>query len=533
MSHSSALFNRVPVDLPNRSGFNLDHENGFTATCGTLTPCLVHPLLPNDTISLGTNFQVQLPPMVTDFYGKVDAVIEAFFVPYRILWAGWESFITHPTKNPRYPEGTPYQLKPASMPTILSASMTQGNAGVASLSDYLGFKVASDTIAPSAGVGISAMPWLAYHMIYDKWYRDSRIQAPLFYAPQVGSTAGATPATAPYCSVVSNSNLDGPSYAIAATLADGVGLGSLRQRNWSKGYFTTASPYPQAGGDSEITIDVVDNTGAISIASIRSANSLQKWMERNNFSYEYGDQIYGQYGIFPDAAKMDKPIYLGRVKQTVYSRSVFQTADAAADSTINDVVGAKKASSQAIGEGRLIDKFTASEHGLLMCIFSLVPHGYYSTGCARYLFETEMEDIPFPLLAGMGDQPIYVAELNAALSDNYQDNIFGYTDLYAHYKYMEDEVHGLLRDGSNLAQYQLQRSFDSSDVELGTDFLQIPINAMDQVQAVNTSEQGFSCWADTFFKFTKVSTLPAYSLPTLGDLKNTHKGNMSRGGSRL
>lgn len=531
MSHSSSIFNRVPIDLPNKSGFNLDHENGFTATCGTLVPCLVHPLLPNDTISLGTNFQVQLPAMVTDFYGKVDAVIESFFVPYRLLWAGWESFVTHPTKNPRYPEGTPYQMKPTRVPLMSAATLTQAAAGAGTLSDYLGYKVASDTLAPAANVEISAFPWLAYHMIYDKWYRDSRIQAPLFYAPAVGASPGMTAATAPYCSVISSTNLVGPTYAINSALGDGVSLGSLRQRNWSKGYFTTASPYPQAGGDSEITFDVADSKGAISISAIRSANALQKWMERNNFSYEYGDQIYGQYGIYPDAAKMDKPIYLGRVKQTVYSRSVFQTANGDGAS-LNDVVGSKKASSQAIGEGRLIDKFTASEHGLLMCIFSLVPHGYYSTGCSRYLFETEMEDVPFPLLAGMGDQPIYDAELNGSLPATFKDSIFGYTDLYAHYKYMEDEVHGLMRDGESLDQYQLQRSF-GTDVELGTEFLQIPITAMDQVQAVNTSTQGFSCWSDVFFKFTKISTLPAYSLPTLGDLKNTHKGAMSRGGSRL
>lgn len=531
MSHSSSVFNRVPIDLPNKSGFNLDHENCFTATCGTLVPCMVHPLLPNDTISLGTNFQVQLPPMVTDFYGKVDACIEAFFVPNRILYGGWESFITHPTKNPRYPDGTNVAARPTRLPLIsftgASGLTVLDQAG--GLADYLGCKV-SDAVSTEAQQ-FSALPWLAYHMIYHHWYRDSRIQAPLFY-PSQSSVVSTLPAQAPYVSVVSSTNPTAPVYSYSNVLGDGKPISSLRQRNWSKGYFTTASPYPQAGGDSEVQFTTADNAGAISIAAIRSANSLQKWMERNNFSYEYGDQIYAQYGIYPDAAKMDKPIYLGRVKQVVYSRSVMQTAGG--DGTVNNVVGAKKASAQAIGEGRIIDKFTASEHGILMCIFSLVPHGYYSSGINRFLFETESEDIPFPLLAGMGDQPIYVAELSgSSVAGGLEaSGIFGYTDLYAHYKYMEDEVHGLLRDGQNLQAYQLQRSFDEL-VELGSDFLQIPTDALDQVQAVETSASGFSCWSDVFFKFTKVSTLPAYSLPTLGDLKNTHKGHVSRGGSRL
>lgn len=532
MSHSSSIFNRVPIDLPNKSGFNLDHENCFTATCGTLTPCLIHPLLPNDTISLGVNFQVQLPPMVTDFYGKVDACIEAFFVPYRLLYGGWEDFITHPTKNPRYPEGTLIAARPSRLPVI----RFQGDSGIValdtpgSLSDMLGAKV--HDILTSSVQEYSALPWLAYHMIYHHWYRDSRIQAPCFYPSATGSYSSSV-ANAPYVSVVGLNDSKAPTYNAVSVLGDGVRLCDLRQRNWSKGYFTTASPYPQAGGDSEIQFTTAGDSGAISIAAIRSANSLQKWMERNNFSYEYGDQIYAQYGIYPDAAKMNKPIYLGRVRETVYSRSVMQTAGGSGD--LNNVVGAKKASSQSIGEGRLIEKFTASEHGYLMCIFSLVPHGYYSTGVNRFLFELESEDVPFPLLAGMGDQPIYKAELSGNIVGTTleESGIFGYTDLYAHYKYMEDEVHGLLRDGYNLQAYQLQRSFDENGVDLGSEFLEIPINALDQVQAVATSTSGFSCWNDVFFKFSKISTLPAYSLPTLGDLKNTHTGYVSRGGSRL
>lgn len=536
MSHSSSLFNRVPIDLPNRSGFNLDHENLFTATTGTLIPAYCKPVLPKDTLSMGVNFQVQLPPMVTDFYGKVDAVFEAFFVPNRILWAGWEDFITHPTQRPIYPAGTPIQNKPKRKPIVTflrnDAPIT-ALLGAGSLADYLGWKKEDYTIG--MGNAVDALPFLAYHMVYEHWYRDSRIQSPLFFAPAASDQVSAgRPACAPYVSVASVNNQQGPGYSIDATFGDGMRIGDLRQRNWSKGYFTTASPMPQAGEDTEITFDVANNQGAISIASIRSGNAIQKWMERNNFSYDYADQIYAQYGIYPESARMDKPIFLGRTKQTVYSRSVMQTSYNAGILSIDNTVGAKKASSQAIGEGRLFENFTPSEHGFLMVIFSLVPHSYYSTGCARHLIELESEDIPFPLLAGMGDQPIYYFELTGT-DPSENGEIFGYTDRYAHYKYDEDEVHGLLRDGQTLQRYAIQRGFagESDSVQLGSSFLQIPIDALDQVQAVATSTQGFSCWVDSFFKLSKISTLPAYSLPTLGDLKNTHKGSVSRGGSRL
>lgn len=533
MSHSSKLFSRAPIDLPSKSGHNKDHENLFTATCGTLIPAYAKPLLPNDTVSMGVDFQVQLPPMITDFYGKVDAVFEAFFVPNRILWGGWEDFITHPTKNPVYPAETNVRAKPSRKPTVSFTNTRY--VGPATLSDYLGFKFFSaDTNPVSPATGFDALPFLAYHMIYHHWYRDSRIQAPLFYPRAQAVDSDTSPAQAPYVSIVSTANTTGPTYGIVSQLGDGVPFGSLRQRNWSLGYFTAASPYPQAGGESEIEFATADDgTGAISMSALRSANSLQLWMERNNFSYEYGDQMYGQYGIYPDAAKMDKPIYLGRVKQSVYTRSVFQTSDSS-ESSINSVVGSKKGSSQSLGEGRLFENFTASEHGFLFVIFSLVPHSYYGTGIARHLYETDVEDIPFPLLAGMGDQEVYHSELVG--SSNLADlTVFGFLDRYAHYKYDEDELHGLLRAGSTLEHFALSRDFDSAP-SLSSEFLEIPINALDEVQAVSTSEQGFSCWVDSFFKLSYISTLPAYSVPTLASLKDaqpTHKGYMSRGGSKL
>lgn len=537
MSHSSSLFNRVPVDLPNRSGFNLDHENFFTATCGTLIPAYAKPVLPGEKFSMGVNFQCQLPPMVTDFYGKIDAVFEAFFVPNRILWGGWESFITHPTSRPVYPEGTNVRARPTLKPTIVF----NGAAGFTALEtpgglpDYLGLKLAPDAYVEGATFRCDALPFLAYHMIYDKWYRDTRIQAPCFYPPATTDSAAFAPATAPYVSIVASTNTEGQTYGYTNILGDGVALYKLRQRNWSKGYFTSASPYPQAGEEEKVQIPVDGETGTLSIAALRTANSIQRWKERNNFSYEYGDQIYLNYGVYPSSAKMEKPIYLGRVKQVVYSRSVMQTAGG--DGTLNNVVAAKKASSQAIGEGTLFTDFTPTEHGFLFVIYSLVPHAYYSTGCARHMFELESEDIPFPLLAGAGDQPVYLAEISGAqedMSSGLLDDtpIFGWTDRYAHYKYDEDEVHGYLRDGQNLDAFALQRSF-GSDAQLSSSFLQIPINALDQVQAVKTSESGFSCWVDCFFKCSKISPLPAYSVPTLGDLKNTHKGYASKGGSRL
>ena len=533
MAHSSSIFSRVPIELPNRSGFDMSHENMGTGTTGTLYPVLVDELLPNDTISLGANLQVQLPPMATDFYGRVDYVLEAFFVPARLCWGGWESFMTHPTAGAQYPTGTPVAGKSKYIPQLRLSSDEPSALAAGSLADYLGFKHVSSAGGFDRDVDLNALPFIAYHRIWDDWYRDSRIQAPLFYKPEPNAATFAP--YLPYQSSgvesasILNSNDD------SSLFYDGFYLHDLRQRNFAKDYFTTASTLPQAGNAASLTFEVDSNdSGTFSIAALRAANSLQKWMERNNIAgYRYSDQIYAQYGIYPSDAIMDKPIYLGRHVENVYTRSVFQTSGNYDGNSGNpfDAVGSKYGSSQVIGSGSLVDNIRVTEHGFLFVLASLVPHANYSSGVRRYLGRKVVGDIAFPLLSGMGDQAIHLSELDSNSFGALGDTTFGYTDLYAEYKYHDDEIHGLLRDGESLQSFALQRSFDSP--YLSSAFLQIPKEFMDQVFAANVSVAGFSHWYDIYFSYKKISTLPEYSLPTLADLKNTHTEFISRGGKRL
>lgn len=531
-SHPSSLL-RVPVEMPDRSGHNMSHNNSFTGSTGALVPVMCEELLPHDTVSLGSKLQVQLPPMVTDFYGRVDFVLEAFFVPNRLCWGGWKDFITHPTANPQYPEGTRVQSKPTRVPYLKvgnplpSGGSLLYDVPIDSLLHYLDY---GKMLSPDQQEDISVLPLIAYHRIWDDWYRDSRIQSPLFYPSAYIGTSSDTYSNSFLVSMPFSSTLyDGAGgyVSVGDSFSDGVSVSSLRQRNWVKDYFTTASPLPQAGGASEVKFDVssTTETGAFSIATLRAANSLQKWMERNNLAgYRYSDQIYAQFGVYPSDSIMDRCLYLGRNVNTVYNRSVFDTSGG------DNVLGTKAANSQVLGEGSIVDSFTATEHGFLFVLASLVPYPVYGSGSERRNFRTRVGDFAFPLLSGMGDQEIKARELTG---NSYDTSAFGYTDLYAEYKFRNDKLHGLLADGQDLSTYALQRSFDVTNITIGSQFLLIPTDYLDQVQAVSTSVQGYTYWADVHFVFKKVSTIPAYSQPTLADLKFAHTEYISRGGKRL
>lgn len=545
------LFKKLPVEVPNRSGFDESHSHLFTAKVGTLVPCMTDMLLPNDTVSVDIGSEIQLPPMATDFYGRVKAHFEAFFVPMRTIYGGWQEFITHQEDASGYPSGSVNAQKALFLPT-LKIPIDKMLSG--SLSDYLGYGLLpSDDPYPELGVTIGVpnpLKYAAYHKIYDDWYRDSRLQQACFTKGVNQNSSPFVFRNMPYFNFYQSGSartLQGSEL----NCSDGVPCYELRQRNFGKDYFTNATTEPQQGTRASVAFSVEDGAGSISIAALRQANSLQRWLETMNIAGErYGDQIRAQFGVYPSDAILDRAMYLGRQVFDVYNKSVYQTSEPTNQvDTSNpfNSVGAKFGSPLAVGNGKLVENFRPTEHGFLMVIFSLVPESIYSWTIDKDFWYNKVSDFPFPLLQGVGDEAISLAELTGSAagiapewaSQTYLDAmrsiVFGYQQRYSFHKFKLDKVSGLLKDGENLSAFALQRSFDvSGDApELGTEFIQIPTDFLDNVAAVEGDVSTYGCWVDAYFNYHKVSTLSAYSIPTLGDLKNTHTEVIPNGGTRL
>lgn len=528
------LFGATPIQVPNRSGFDLSHENMLTLKCGQLVPVMTDLLIPGDRVSVGSAFEIQLPPMATDFYGRVRFKMEAFFVPCRLLYGGWQKFMTSPTGNNAPSAASVSSLLPYCVVPSDNASVL----GRASLADYLGYKGTINTRQRINNI----LRFMAYHKIYDDWYRDSRIQKPVFdeVLPVTTTAASLGVATLPFQSITGSSTL---SYGVATKFADGVDLFSLRQRNWSRDYFTNATPLPQAGTGASLSFDVADNSGSFTIASLRAANSLQQWLERNNIAgNRYADQIKAHFGVMPADAVTQRAIYLGSSSSVIYNHSVYQTTNidgsVVGSSNPFTTVGAKFASPIGSDKSSLVGDFSVTEFGYLMIIGSIVPDAVYGTGVNRDFFRLQIGDFAFPLLQGVGDQPIYKAELaNVGVDGDTMDSMetFGYTQRFAEYKFMEDEVHGGLCDGQSLSAFALKRSFGTlPNTALGASFLEIPVNYLDDVAASSAAvASDYGAWADIFFQYHKTSVLSAYTIPTLGDPHNTHMEFIPTGGRRL
>lgn len=567
MSFLNKIFQSVPVKIPDRSGFDLSHEVLSTAKVGTVVPITYIECLPGDTISMGSLMKVTLPPMAVPFMGRIDAELTAAFIPNRLLWNGWQSFITQnngtnpgsatPSSIAGGVESGPNMLNvPYSVPMVnmnelgWSAAEIAEFSGAGSLADYLGYKRPQSSGNLMGDRYISALPFLAYHKFADDWLRDENNMKPFFpkmaarnymyengnadnvwpdgfhagllpfdtmggYRSNPGQTAVVlTPRSSSI--LLHNStpdNLD-PNFPVDIMLA----LGRLRQRCWAKDYFTTATTRPQAGAAASVVFDTSGSTGGFTVSSLRAASSLQRWMEINNISgTDYGSHIASHFGVFPPDAVLQRSVLLGSVRTPVYVGSVENNtgtgAESGTKSPFGNTLGAAAGFASAADKGSLVDNFTCKEHGILMVFFTLIPHAYYNTGVDRQLLHLGIGDFAFPEFANIGDQEIRTGELTVSGS-LVAGSAFGYNQRYSEYKFKGDRISGLLRDGENLDVYALQRGFDSVP-DLGKDFLTIPTDYLDQVSGVASDVSGFGCMIDAYFDCQALRVLPEYSLPSL------------------
>lgn len=550
--------NVIGVNVPKNSGANMSHRNTGTLTCGTLTPLLVEEVIPGTRCHLKIPEVVQLPPLASDTYMNVKLKHEAFFVPFRILCRSFEDWFSENPKRVGIVTSAQSTANPSlgSVDAALPVFRLTSNAstlyyGAGSLLDYLGFK--SRSIPSGAYKDISPMSILAYHMIWQEWYRNPRVQQPCF-TPILGKTDYSYSASFKkacqipyeyyhYSSTIGGSTVyqnnifvfdgsqSGNTTTTPATMSDGVGLFSLRQRNFGLDFYTGCRISPTLGPAPAVSMNVVPgaspdpDTTSFTISQLRAANSLQMFRERNNLpSPRLVDQIMARYGVRLADGVAQRPVFIGSSSFDVVTRGVDQTAGDSTTSSQNpfNSVASQYGRAFAMGNGTLIEDFEVKEPGLIMVLQSLVPEVTYSTGVApylqRYVEQGSVVEMANPLLQNLGDEPVYRSTISNDATDN---QVFAYNDRYGTFMFHPNECHGLMSDGQSLSSFVLQRSFSVSPA-FGNSFLEIPKNYLDKVFAVSSGVSGLSAWYDAKLEWKISLPLAEFSIPSLQDPAYEH-----------
>jgi Capsid protein (F protein) len=453
-----------------RSKFGLSYTHLTSMNMGLLVPVGCMEVLPGDTIQHVTSALVRTMPLVSPVMHPVDVDIHHWFVPTRIIWSNFEKFIT----------GGEDGLDASVYPTLNAGA---GGAPVGGLADHLGVPTGVNNLI------VSALPFRAYAMIYNEWYRDQQLQTPLALSKADGLDATTSQALVlgtwekDYFTIARPSPQLGTSVTIplagnapikgigalgaSATAAGGVYTGTqtdiaagtpVTLSGTVVGFQAAALGAINSGNRPQIFADLSAVSG-VTISALRNALALQRVKEARDMYGGRYDEYLAYLGVQTQDGRLQRPEWCGGGRQSIQFSEIMQTAPSGAI-TAQNAVGAMKGHGIAAMRSNRYRKYVP-EHGTILTFMIVRPKAIYTQGLERSWNRRAKEDFWQPELEHIGMQGILNKELFAGAAT--PDGIFGYSDRYDEYRRNWSKITGQFRQ-SQLNFWHFGRSFGAAPV---------------------------------------------------------------------
>ena len=565
MSKKVPLINASRANRP-RNAFDLSQKHLFTAHAGMLLPVMTIDLIPHDHVSIQATDFMRCLPMNSAAFMSMRGVYEFFFVPYSQLWHPFDQFITGMNDyNSSFISDHFKGKSPQTLPSILrkdildlfdkapddslnpdhsfqggSSDVFQYNhfLNAVRLYDLLGYGVylnsdgtkrkdaEVDTLYKSERV--TPFRLLAYQKIYSDYYRNTT------YEPVD----------------VSSFNIDNIK---ALTIGDFFRFSKLRYRNAQLDYFTNLRPTPlftelssgtldglyatsqtSSIGELEMdksgyslspgnyTVDIKqDSSSILSVSTIRNAFALDKLLQvTQRAGKTYAEQIKAHFGYEVSEGRDGKVTYVGGFDSNIQVGDVTQTAGTSASPEQGvsikhgGYLGRVTGKAQGSGTGHI--DFDANEHGMLMCIYSLVPDMQYdSTRIDPFVVKQTRGDFFIPEFEDLGMQPLqgrFISDRSTLQGDRFK----GWQPRYSEYKTALDINHGQFVKTQPLSYWTVGRGRGNETLDtFNIASLKINPKWLDSVFAVNYNGSQLTdcCFGGCQFQIQKVSDMSVDGVP--------------------
>lgn len=520
------LFDSIKLKRPGQSKFDLSHERKLSCNMGDLIPVLVNEVVPGDKFRVNTEVLMRLAPLLAPMMHRVNVTTHYFFVPNRLIWNEWEDFIT----GGRLGTSAPVWPTMRAPCNEIAASAPNDYWIPGSLADYLGVPTHLPTDAYASSQLISALPFRAYQLIWNDYYRDQNLMPDLDLSLASGTITG----------------------------AEFIKLTNMRRRAWEKDYFTSALPFAQRGGavtlpvtadatviykdtsnlmtsagapqsgrtsGSHLTVpdnilygqpgnvpnrienidDIELDAATANINDLRKAVRLQEWLEKNaRGGARYIEQILSHFGVRSSDARLQRPEYLGGGKSPIVISEVLSSFQD--DSSMPQ--GTMAGHGIGVGNQNGFNR-TFEEHGFIIGLMSVLPRTAYQQGLPKMFDRSDKFDYYWPEFANLGEQEVKSSEIMVNWKTGTAPSTFGYQSRFAEYKYKNSTVHGDFR--SSLAFWHMGRIFNSNPV-LDEEFVEA--NPTDRVFAVQ-EEETHKLWVQIYHRIDAIRPMPYFGTPTL------------------
>lgn len=528
-----------------RSTFRRDHSVKLSFNVGDVIPFYVDEVLPGDTFQLKTSMVARLQTLLTPMMDNLYLDTYFYFVPNRIVWQHWRELMGENTQSAWIPT-TEY-----SVPQVTAPS---GGWSIGSIADYMGIPTGVDNLS------VNALPFRAYALIMNEWFRDENLSDPLNIPVDDATLAGSNgtnyitdvvkggmpfraakfhdyftsalpaPQKGPDVSIPVSSGTNYP----VVPLADKVDVGLIGTQRYNAqfvggvGQLSTLGFNADgtqndffSGGSSSGVYPVINNLWAINDGSVsastinqlRIAFQVQKLYEKDaRGGTRYVEILKSHFGVTSPDARLQRPEYLGGNRIPVNINQVVQNSATQADGTPLGDTAAFSVTTDVHGD--FIKSFV--EHGFVIGIMVARYDHTYQQGLERFWSRRDRLDYYFPVFANIGEQPILNKEIYAQGTAQ-DDEVFGYQEAWADYRYKPSRVAGEMRSKAptSLDVWHLADEYTQLP-KLSDTWIREDKTNVDRVLAV-TSSKSNQMFADLYIQCKATRPMPVYSIPGLID----------------
>jgi hypothetical protein len=551
--NANTRFALNPTNLDiSRSKFNRNHSLKTSFNVGDVVPFYVDEVLPGDTFQLKTSLVARMQTLITPMMDNIYLDTYFFFVPNRLTWNHWKEFNGENTQSAWYPS-VEYSVPQ------LTAPATSGWS-IGTLADYFGIPTGV------AGLSVNALPFRAYALIMNEWFRDENLSDPLSVPVDDATVVGVN--TGNYITDVAKGGLPfkaakyhdyftsclpapqkGPDVTIPVAdignapvvpLADNVPTSLFTGQPYNAvrpdgssfsgsgiygiGFNLADGSQVDFGGSSSgtsVNRPVISNLWAVqsggaaaaTINQLRQAFQIQKLYERDaRGGTRYIEILKSHFGVTSPDARLQRPEYLGGNRIPININQVVQSSATAAEGTPLGDTAAFSLTTDTHGD--FIKSFV--EHGFIIGVMVARYDHTYQQGLERFWSRKDRFDYYWPVFANIGEQAVLNKEIYAQGNEK-DDEVFGYQEAWADYRYKPSRVTGEMRSSAP----------KSLDVwHLADEYTQLPTlsdawiredkSNVDRVLAV-TSSVSNQMFADIYVQCEATRPMPVYSIPGLID----------------